>query len=237
MKKRILIVEDNVTLSQIIRDWLEREGYAVATAIDEPFARKLLRKEPFDLILSDVRLPQGDGIHLLEWIIKEKVDIPFVIMTEYASVTDAVKAIKLGAKDYLSKPVFHEQLVEMVNLIHLYGEFKLVCVLTRIAVLVNIMERMLCFFCSATNDILIQKLLNFSDISYSLYQAIKNQILMLSNKRKLRRQVICKQYLSFREGWKVFFLNSTKEIVVGYILLAADFNAHESENIGSTIVV
>ena len=115
MKKRILIVEDNVTLSQIVRDWLEREGYSVATAMDEPFAHKLLRKERFDLILSDVRLPQGDGIHLLEWIIKEKMDIPFVIMTEYASVSDAVKAIKLGAKDYLAKPVFHEQLVEMVK--------------------------------------------------------------------------------------------------------------------------
>ena len=115
MKKRILIVEDNITLSQIIRDWLEREGYAVATAINEPFAHKLLRKESFDLILSDVRLPQGDGIHLLEWINKEKMDIPFVIMTEYASVTDAVKAIKMGAKDYLAKPVFHEQLVEMVK--------------------------------------------------------------------------------------------------------------------------
>lgn len=115
MKKRILIVEDNITLSQIVRDWLEREGYAVATAIDEPYARKLLRKESFDLILSDVRLPQGDGISLLEWINKEKMDIPFVIMTEYASVTDAVKAIKMGAKDYLAKPVFHEQLVEMVK--------------------------------------------------------------------------------------------------------------------------
>ncbi len=115
MKKRILIVEDNITLSQIVKDWLEREGYAVATAIDEPYARKLLRKESFDLILSDVRLPQGDGISLLEWINKEKMDIPFVIMTEYASVTDAVKAIKMGAKDYLAKPVFHEQLVEMVK--------------------------------------------------------------------------------------------------------------------------
>ena len=115
MKKRILIVEDNVTLSHIVRDWLEREGYSVDTAIDEPFAHKLLRKEQFDLILSYVRLPQGDGIHLLEWIIKEKMDIPFVIMTEYASVSDAVKAIKLGAKDYLAKPVFHEQLVEMVK--------------------------------------------------------------------------------------------------------------------------
>ena len=115
MKKRILIVEDNITLSQIVKDWLEREGYAVATAIDEPYARKLLRKESFDLILSDVRLPQGDGISLLEWINKEKMDIPFVIMTEYASVTDAVRAIKMGAKDYLAKPVFHEQLVEMVK--------------------------------------------------------------------------------------------------------------------------
>ena len=115
MKKRILIVEDNITLSQIVKDWLEREGYAVATAIDEPYARKLLRKESFDLILSDVRLPQGDGISLLEWINKEKQDIPFIIMTEYASVSDAVRAIKMGAKDYLAKPVFHEQLVEMVK--------------------------------------------------------------------------------------------------------------------------
>ena len=74
MKKRILIVEDNVTLSHIVRDWLEREGYAVATAIDEPFARKLLRKEPFDLILSDVRLPQVtaytslNGLSRRRWI-------------------------------------------------------------------------------------------------------------------------------------------------------------------------
>lgn len=115
MKKRILIVEDNIALSHIQKDWLEREGYSVATAMNEPFAHKLLRKEQFDLILSDVRLPQGDGIHLLEWIGKEKMDIPFVIMTEYTSITDAVKAIKIGAKDYLSKPVYHEQLVEMVK--------------------------------------------------------------------------------------------------------------------------
>lgn len=115
MKKRILIVEDNVTLSQIQKDWLCREGYAVDTAMDETVARRLLRKEDFDLILSDVRLPQGDGISLLEWINKEKLDIPFVIMTGYASVTDAVKAIKMGARDYLAKPVHHERLVEMVK--------------------------------------------------------------------------------------------------------------------------
>lgn len=115
MKKRILIVEDNVTLSQIQKDWLCREGYDAITAMDETIARRLLRREDFDLILSDVRLPQGDGISLLKWINDEKRDIPFVIMTEYASVTDAVKAIKMGAKDYLAKPVYHEQLVDMVK--------------------------------------------------------------------------------------------------------------------------
>lgn len=115
MKKKILIVEDNVTLSQIQRQWLCREGYDVVTAIDETIARKLLNKEKFDLILSDVRLPKGDGISLLGWLNRERLDIPFVIMTEYASVTDAVKAIKMGAKDYLAKPVYHEQLVEMTK--------------------------------------------------------------------------------------------------------------------------
>ena len=115
MKKRILIVEDNVVLSHIIKDWLTREGYDTVTAMDAAVARRLLRKDGFDLILSDVRLPEGDGISLLEWVNREKRNIPFVIMTEYASVTDAVKAIKLGAKDYLAKPVYHEQLLEMVK--------------------------------------------------------------------------------------------------------------------------
>ena len=115
MKNRILIVEDNVTLSQILKQWFCREGYDVETSIDEPGARRLLRKDSFDLVLSDVRLPQGDGISLLEWLNKEKLDVPFVIMTEYASITDAVKAIKMGAKDYLAKPVYHEQLVELIK--------------------------------------------------------------------------------------------------------------------------
>ena len=53
MKERILIVEDNIALSHIQKDWLEREGYSLATALNEPFAHKLLRKERFDLILSD----------------------------------------------------------------------------------------------------------------------------------------------------------------------------------------
>lgn len=115
MKRKILIVEDNVSLSQMQKDWLLQAGYEVMTAIDEPAARRLLRRTAFDLILSDVRLPEGDGISLLEWLKKEKVDIPFIITTEYVSVPDVVRTIKMGARDYLPKPVHREHLLELAE--------------------------------------------------------------------------------------------------------------------------
>lgn len=115
MSKKILIVEDNVALSQLQKEWLEREGYEVVTAMNEPIARKHIRKGSFDLVLSDVRLPQGNGISFLEWLVKEGMNIPFVVMTDYASYPDAVRAIKLGAKDYLPKPVHRERLLELVS--------------------------------------------------------------------------------------------------------------------------
>ena len=97
------------------KKWLEKSGYEVHTTIDEPGARKRIKSEHFELILADVRLPEGDGISLLEWMHKEKIDIPFIVMTGYASVPDAVKAIKLGAKDYLAKPVQMEELLELIK--------------------------------------------------------------------------------------------------------------------------
>ena len=113
--ERILIVEDNLALLHMQKDWLENAGYVVCTAIDEPSARKWLRKDAFGLVFSDVRFPEGDGISLLEWIAKEKIDVPFVIMTEYASIADAVRAVKLGAKDYLPKPVYRDRLLGLAK--------------------------------------------------------------------------------------------------------------------------
>lgn len=115
MKQRILIVEDNVMLAGEQIKWFEKRGYEAVMTIDEPGARRLLRNGHFDLVLSDVRLPSGDGISLLEWMRKENPDIPFIVMTGYASVPDAVKAIKLGAVDYLSKPVQMDDLQRLVK--------------------------------------------------------------------------------------------------------------------------
>ena len=114
-KTRILIVEDNIMLAEQQRKRLEKHGYEISVTTDEPGARRLLRKEHFDLVLSDVRLPEGDGISLLEWLREEKIDIPFIVMTGYASVPDAVRAIKLGADDYLAKPVQMDELLELIK--------------------------------------------------------------------------------------------------------------------------
>ena len=83
MKQKVLIVEDNISLSQRQKDWLEQAGYDVMTAMREPAARALIRKHRFDFILSDVRLPEGDGISLLEWLTKEKKDIPIRLVWKY----------------------------------------------------------------------------------------------------------------------------------------------------------
>lgn len=115
MKKKILVVEDNQVLCDILERWLLKAGYEVMTATDEPSARGKIKKHETALVLTDVRLPEGDGISLLEWSIRQKQSIPFVMMTEYASIADAVRAVKLGAKDYLPKPVYEEQLLELLR--------------------------------------------------------------------------------------------------------------------------
>ena len=112
---RILIVEDNMILSGMIEKWLHKAGYEVLTAIDEPSARSILKKNEISLVLGDVRLPEGDGISLLEWMMRSGMEIPFIVMTDYACISDAVHAIKLGAKDYLEKPVHQEQLLELMH--------------------------------------------------------------------------------------------------------------------------
>lgn len=69
---KILIVEDNMILCGMIEKWLQKAGYEVLTAIDEPGARSILKKNEINLVLGDVRLPEGDGISLLEWMMRSK---------------------------------------------------------------------------------------------------------------------------------------------------------------------
>lgn len=101
----ILIVEDDQTFSLMLRTWLGKKGFQVETAGNVASARKLLSNRSFDLILSDLRLPDGDGLSLLSWKNEHGMSAPMIIMAGYADVQGAVQAMKEGACDYISKPI------------------------------------------------------------------------------------------------------------------------------------
>ncbi len=112
--KRILIVEDDTTYSLMLKTWLKKKEFEVETAGNIKDAQKILNNYHIDLILSDLRLPDHDGISLLEWMNVKKNPIPLIIMTGYAEIQTAVQAMKLGAKDYVSKPINPDELLKKI---------------------------------------------------------------------------------------------------------------------------
>lgn len=112
MNPSILIVEDDLTFSTILKTWLGKKGFEVETVSTNARARKQLATRTYDLILSDLRLPDQDGIHLLTWLRSQAYDIPVIIMTSYAEIQSAVQAIKEGASDYIAKPVQPDELLK-----------------------------------------------------------------------------------------------------------------------------
>ena len=113
--KRILIVDDDVTFALMLATWLGKKGCETATAASLEAARKRLAEESCDLVLTDMRLPDGDGTDLLEWIARRAEAVPVIVMTGYAEIGNAVRSMKLGAKDYVSKPVNPEELLQKIR--------------------------------------------------------------------------------------------------------------------------
>ncbi len=115
MTKHILIVEDDVTFSLMLKTWLGKKGFAVDTASSITRAKKQLETDTYNLVLSDLRLPDEDGIALLNWMDEEGYNCPLIIMTGYADIQSAVLAMKRGAKDYIAKPIQPDELLKKIN--------------------------------------------------------------------------------------------------------------------------
>ena len=113
--KHILIVEDDITFALMLQTWLTKKGFAVTTVSGVAAARKSLQEAEADLVLCDLRLPDGEGIDLLEWLNARRQPVPVIVMTSYAAIPSAVQAMKLGAKDYIAKPVNPEELLQKIN--------------------------------------------------------------------------------------------------------------------------
>lgn len=115
MMKSILIVEDDITYGLMLKTWLQKKGFNVSTESNIARAKKHIEARPADLILSDLRLPDSDGISLLEWMTQKRMNIPLIIMTSYAEIQSAVHAIKMGAKDYIAKPINPDELLKKIE--------------------------------------------------------------------------------------------------------------------------
>src|SRR6202012_4191316 len=92
-------------LLQLVSLTLSRRNLEARTAADVTTARRLLKAERFDLCLTDMRLPDGDGLDLVAWIQQNRADLPVAVITAHGNVESAVRALKLGAFDFVSKPL------------------------------------------------------------------------------------------------------------------------------------
>lgn len=104
-KPVVLIVDDEPDLLELVSLTLSRMNLDTRTAGDVATARRLLKNEHFDLCLTDMRLPDGDGLDLVEWMQANRPDVPTAVITAHGNVESAVRALKLGAFDFVSKPL------------------------------------------------------------------------------------------------------------------------------------
>jgi len=112
---KILLVEDDVSFCKMLENFLTRKDYSVETAFSAEEAKIKIKNDNFDLIITDLRLPNYDGIELMSEFKSEFPQIPVILMTGYSDVNTAVKAIKNGASDYISKPFNPEEVLLVVS--------------------------------------------------------------------------------------------------------------------------
>ena len=117
-KTRIIVVEDNIVYCEFVCNLLAREGFRTVQAYHLSTAKKLLQQaSDGDIVVSDLRLPDGDGIDLLRWMRKEGMTQPLIIMTNYAEVHTAVERMKLGSLDYIPKQLVEDKLMPLLHTI------------------------------------------------------------------------------------------------------------------------
>ena len=111
----ILIVEDDITFSLMLTTWLGKKGFVVRSSSSVSDAKRRLGEEAFDLVISDLRLPDSDGIDLLKWLKSTHPSLPLIMMTSYAEIQTAVQAMKLGAAEYIAKPLNPDELLGKIR--------------------------------------------------------------------------------------------------------------------------
>jgi two-component system response regulator HydG len=113
--EKILIIDDDVDICVLLKRFLERNGYEVKTSFKGQEGLQQFANADFDVVLTDFRLPDMDGIDVLKSIKKSKPNVPVIVITGYSDVGQAVKVIRLGAFEYVTKPIFPEEILMLVK--------------------------------------------------------------------------------------------------------------------------
>ncbi len=114
-KFKVLIVDDDSTLRELLSETIQGMGYTVDTAGDGHEALKKLKRERYDVVVADLKMPGMDGLTLLDHIKSLDGNILVIIITAYATLESAVKAIEKGAYDYIAKPFRLDEFVVVVR--------------------------------------------------------------------------------------------------------------------------
>jgi DNA-binding NtrC family response regulator len=114
-KMRILVVDDERNIVEVLAVLLSRQGYEVDMALSGEEAMELIKNKPFDLMLTDVRMGEMDGLTLLKQALNLQRDLSVVVMTAYSTVDTAITAMNNGAFDYICKPFKMEDFWEVFN--------------------------------------------------------------------------------------------------------------------------
>src|SRR5262249_7551300 len=112
---RVLVVDDEKVIREILSDFLTMEGYVVRTVEDGESALRELMRRSYNLVISDMKMPNMGGLELLERINEHKINVLTVIMTGFGTVETAIEAMKKGAYDYILKPFKVEEVVHVVQ--------------------------------------------------------------------------------------------------------------------------
>jgi DNA-binding NtrC family response regulator len=112
MAERILVVDDEIDILELLELIItDRTDYEVTTTNNPVEVPELLKKHPYDLIITDLRMPDVDGIELIEMVKQIDDQLPFIILTAYGTIESAVEAMRKGAFDYITKPFRQEQIL------------------------------------------------------------------------------------------------------------------------------
>ncbi|MCK4754946.1 MAG: sigma-54-dependent Fis family transcriptional regulator, partial [Calditrichia bacterium] len=117
MKTKILIVDDEVDVLDLMQELFESRGYLPLTATNGVEALKVVREEEPDMVITDIRMPDMDGMQLLEILSNSYSNIPVIMVTAHGTIETAVEAIKMGAKDYILKPLRLDEILAKVETI------------------------------------------------------------------------------------------------------------------------